>query len=378
MALTQAVLPSFSSFSNFCNPADNMKVWKSEDGSLGLEPQDKRSQFESLNAEYQEFPQLFREECLDHDNGVSWDMEFLVSGWDALSPDLNSTQNYNSQRPPLQDQAELYQANVQEASGLRGQARLDRHHVTNNNLMIEFLTHEEPSGSSLTELYNGSYNAEQQGKQFPPQPNTDQFVFSHGTNMNRMNERGSVDLSKANFGHFYQQHGSIIPFPDSKFLQTGVAMETPTVPSHHYNFIPNYSHHRLYPQPVGYVHSQAAGLIPSPQTQLPDSTAPPTGMEGKRGRRLVTKKRAAVHTCEYPGCRKTYTKSSHLKAHLRTHTGEKPYHCTWDGCGWKFARSDELTRHYRKHTGQKPYECMLCQRAFSRSDHLALHMKRHA
>ncbi|KGL83236.1 Krueppel-like factor 2, partial [Tinamus guttatus] len=56
---------------------------------------------------------------------------------------------------------------------------------------------------------------------------------------------------------------------------------------------------------------------------------------------------------------------------------EKPYHCNWEGCGWKFARSDELTRHYRKHTGHRPFQCHLCERAFSRSDHLALHMKRH-
>ncbi|XP_015510303.1 uncharacterized protein LOC107217320 isoform X1 [Neodiprion lecontei] len=56
-------------------------------------------------------------------------------------------------------------------------------------------------------------------------------------------------------------------------------------------------------------------------------------------------------------CNRVFPREKSLQAHLRTHTGERPYPCDYPGCTKAFTQSGQLKTHQRLHTGEKPFLC---------------------
>ena len=89
--------------------------------------------------------------------------------------------------------------------------------------------------------------------------------------------------------------------------------------------------------------------------------------------------------CSHPGCGKRFAHPSNRRAHERSHRGEKPYACIYAGCGKRFAHSTTLMEHHNTHEGRKPHVCdwpigggRTCGKAFARISNFGRHKKTHA
>jgi uncharacterized Zn-finger protein len=74
-------------------------------------------------------------------------------------------------------------------------------------------------------------------------------------------------------------------------------------------------------------------------------------------------------------CQQTFTRSTSLTRHLRSHTDERPFQC--ETCQQTFAQKGNLTRHLRKHTDERPFQCETCQQTFAQKVTLTQHIRSH-
>ncbi|XP_064477056.1 zinc finger protein 367-like [Ornithodoros turicata] len=118
-------------------------------------------------------------------------------------------------------------------------------------------------------------------------------------------------------------------------------------------------------------------------TPRPAPTTPKSNEQLRRGRprldeitSLILEGSSSPSAIKCNVCNRVFPREKSLQAHVRTHTGEKPYKCDYPNCKRSFAQSGQLKTHQRLHTGEKPFKCSHpdCLRRFTHANrHCSTH-----
>uniref|UniRef100_A0A8C3XXD0 Uncharacterized protein n=1 Tax=Catharus ustulatus TaxID=91951 RepID=A0A8C3XXD0_CATUS len=98
-------------------------------------------------------------------------------------------------------------------------------------------------------------------------------------------------------------------------------------------------------------------------------------LQNKDGRSLRGTQEPKKESQVCPYCDKAISSKRGLALHIRTHTGDRPYHC--QRCPASFAHGAAYTSHLRSHTGEKPYVCEECGVSFVDRGKLNSHKRTH-
>ncbi|XP_066970744.1 zinc finger and BTB domain-containing protein 14-like isoform X29 [Macrobrachium rosenbergii] len=79
-----------------------------------------------------------------------------------------------------------------------------------------------------------------------------------------------------------------------------------------------------------------------------------------------------VPELQCPYCNYVAERKLHLKSHIYSHTGHRPFECSF--CPKKFSTKAHLKRHIRIHTGEKPFSCPFCPYKSAQSSTLKQHV----